>query len=868
MKSGKEIRQDFINFFKNKEHEFVHSAPVIPYDDPTLLFTIAGMNQFKDVFLGTGKREYSRAVNSQKCIRAGGKHNDLDDVGKDSYHHSFFEMLGNWSFGDYYKREAIQWAWELLTEVWKLDKKRLHASVYTDDQEAEDLWKEVTDIDPKQITRHGERDNFWAMGDEGPCGPCSEIHYDRGEEYCNKKDEDGHVCRVNGSCDRIIEIWNLVFMQYNRAKDGSLTELPQKHVDTGMGFERICMVLQNEDSNYHIDIFRDLIKEIEEISGKQYSAGPEGTPFRVIADHLRALAFAISDGAIPSNEGRGYVLRRILRRASRYGAKIGLDEPFIYKLVPTLAEVMGEDFVELKKYLKHTQNIIKSEEESFLRTLSRGIDLFNKYVEDDQLGKKVIDGAAVFKLYDTFGFPVDLTKQMAEEIGYYINEEEFLVLMQKQKEQSKKNQKFKQAETIDWIELNSKAQTDFCGYDELTGEAKIIKYYIEKDSLNLVLENSYFYAESGGQVSDKGTITIDDVDFDVTKIKKDGEYFILSVKFKGAVPRLDKDTIVFQKVDKKFRDDCRIHHSSTHLLQSAMKAILGDHVAQSGSFVSNEILRFDYSYFEKLTAEQILAIETRVNDYIRANALVKTEIKSLEEAKKTKAIALFGEKYKDAVRIVSMGDFSIEFCGGTHVERTGDIGYFKILTESSLATGIRRIEAVCGNRAVEVGRFYQDTTSAIKERLICTEKQIIERFDKLAEDKKSLEKEIAQLKEKLSELEVLSLLDQKKELNGISVLATLVKVEDSKMLKFMGEKIREKMKSGICLLGADFGAKCGLVCAVTDDLKMQYKAGDIIKFAAKFIQGGGGGAPHIATAGGKDSSKLNEAISSLADYLA
>jgi len=874
MKTADQIRTDFIEFFKNKGHTEVLASPVIPFDDPTLLFTVAGMTQFKDIFLGTGKREYSRAVDSQKCIRAGGKHNDLDEVGKDSHHHSFFEMLGNWSFGDYYKKEAIAWAWELLTEVWKLPKERLYASVYTTDDEAEEIWRTVTDIDHSHISRHGDKDNFWSMGDVGPCGPCSEIHYDRGEEFCNKKDIPGHICEVNGDCDRIMEIWNLVFIQYNKDKDGKLHELPSKHVDTGMGFERICMILQNQDSNYHIDIFMKIIKAIEKITGTDYHKDDRGIPHRVIADHIRTLLFAISDGGLPSNEGRGYVLRRILRRASRFGTRLGMKEPFIYKVVPVVVEEMSHVFPEIKKYEKHAQNIIKAEENSFLKTLSKGIELFEDVVElCRKEDRTIIDGVAVFKLYDTFGFPVDLTAQMAEEIGFSVDFEGFEKEMKKQKDLSRKNKKFVVENKFDWIELNDAALTTFVGYQDLNGQSKIIKYYVDekKSILKLVPDQSFFYAESGGQIGDRGFVKLKNEKLSVLDVEKDGEYFVIHVKFDSDkfMPRLlpDENSVLEQIVDRKFRNNCRIHHSATHLLQAAMKKVLGNHVAQSGSYVDNQLLRFDYSHYEKLTVDQIADVEDFVNKFIRMNLKITTEIVAIEEAKKRDVTALFGEKYGNVVRIVSMGDVSAELCGGTHAERTGDIGYFKLIEETSVAAGVRRIVAVCGEKAVELSREQQNLIGSMRESLVCKEEQVLERFEKLQTEKKELEKKIAALNEKLALSNLDKLLTEKREIKGISVVTAIVAVSDNKALKSMGEHLRNKLKSGIGLLGADLGGKVGLVCVVTDDLKNTYKAGTIISTAAKIVKGGGGGAPHIATAGGKDVSKLKEVMTCLEDLL-
>ncbi len=866
MKSTKEIRNDFLNFFIEKQHTKVLAAPVIPYSDPTLLFTNAGMNQFKDIFLGTGKRDYTRAVNSQKCIRAGGKHNDLDEVGKDGYHHSFFEMLGNWSFGDYYKKEAISWAWELLTEVWKLDKSKLYATVYKDDDEAEELWKTVTDIDRSHITRHGEKDNFWQMGDTGPCGPCTEIHYDRGVKFCDKQDVPGHKCEANGDCERIFEIWNLVFIQYDRNEKGELTPLPSKHVDTGMGFERICQVLQKQDSNYHIDIFRDIITEIEIVTGVKYQTDGKGTPHRVIADHVRTLLFAISDGGMPSNEGRGYVLRRILRRAVRYGTKLGMNEPFIYKIAPTVADVMGDEFPEIRKYLKHAQGIIQAEEKMFLSTLNKGIELFNGFVNDKKADDRIIDGETVFKLYDTFGFPADLTAQMAEEIGYKMDMPGFEICMNKQKEQSRLNQKFKGSQDVEWIVLNDIHSTTFTGYDILQGYSKIIKYRIDAKHIFIVPDESVFYAESGGQVADNGTIEIGEIKLKVLDVQKDGDFFVIKAG-KPAEVNISPETVLKQTVDIDFRNECRMHHSATHLLQAAIRKIYGDHIAQSGSFVGNNIMRFDYSHYEKMSDENVRKVEEIVNSYIRMNLAVTTEIMPLAEAKGSGVTALFGEKYGEIVRVVRMGTVSAELCGGTHASRTGDLGYFRILSESSIAAGIRRIEAVCGKYAVSAAADQRNIVEAIVKMQSVKEHEILDRLQKSAQEKRDLDKTLNELNEKLALTQMTDLISKKIVIGGINIISSIVQVSDSRILKNLAENLRGQMQSAIILLGADIDGKASLVCAVTDDLKATIPAGRIVGEVAKMLGGGGGGAPHLATAGAKDVSKLNEALESVKNML-
>lgn len=866
MKSSKQIRDEFIDYFIKKQHTKVLAAPVIPYDDPTLLFTNAGMNQFKDIFLGNGKRDYTRAVNSQKCIRAGGKHNDLDEVGKDGFHHSFFEMLGNWSFGDYYKKEAISWAWELLTDIWKLDKSKLYATVYNDDDEAEELWKTVTDIDHSRISRHGEKDNFWQMGDTGPCGPCTEIHYDRGPSFCNKQNEPGHKCEPNGDCDRIFEIWNLVFIQYDRNDKGELSTLPHKHVDTGMGFERICQVIQGVDSNYHIDLFRDIITEIENITKIKYEEDERGTPHRVIADHIRTLLFAISDGGMPSNEGRGYVLRRILRRAVRYGTKLGMNEPFIYKIADKVAAVMGDEFPEIRKYLEHAKNVIRSEEKMFLSTLSKGVELFNDFVSAKKDSDKTVDGETIFKLYDTFGFPVDLTAQMAEEIGFSLDTEGYETCMKKQKDQSRSNQKFKDTKEIEWVVLSETGNTEFTGYDELETESTIIKYRIDKNKIQIVPDVSVFYAESGGQVADKGTIGISGEILPVFDVQKDGEFFVVSAK-KPESLNISSETKLKQSVDRTFRDECRIHHSSTHLLQTAIRQVFGEHIAQSGSFVANNVMRFDYSHYEKMSDENIRKVEEIVNSFVRMNLPITTEIMPLDEARSSGVTALFGEKYGDTVRVVRMGGVSAELCGGTHAYRTGDIGYFRIMSESSIAAGIRRIEAVCGRYAVEKAADQRNIIESIIKMQSVKEHDILERLQKSAAEKRELDKTVQELNEKLALSQMSDLISKKITVGGINIISSIVQVSDAKILKNLAENLRNQMQSAIILLGADIDGKASLVCAVTDELKATIPAGKIVGEVARMLGGGGGGAPHLATAGAKDVSRLQEAIESVKGFI-
>ncbi len=674
--TANQIRQQFIDFFKEKKHTFVPSAPVIPQDDPTLLFTNAGMNQFKDVFLETGSRPYTRAVNSQKCIRVSGKHNDLEEVGHDTYHHTFFEMLGNWSFGDYYKKEAVAWAWELLTEVWKLPKDKLYATVYTDDDEAEEYWRKETDINPDHILRFGEKDNFWEMGNTGPCGPCSEIHIDLGPERCDKQEQE-HTCFVNGDCGRYIELWNLVFIQYNRDEKGKLHPLPKKHVDTGAGFERLVAVLQNKDSNYATDVFTPLLDEISRITEVNYRQSDEKAAFHVIADHVRMLTFSITDGGLPSNEGRGYVMRRILRRAARYGRKLNISEPFIYKIVPKLVEIMGEAYPELKERQEHVMKVIQAEEEHFNRTLDRGLEIFERIKKDLQKKKQnVIPGREVFKLYDTYGFPVDLTRILAEESGLTLDMDGFEKEMEAQRNRARAASRFEMqsSDSEAWVVLNEGPDSHFVGYDDLAVETHIMRFLVSENDIRLVMRDTPFYAESGGQVGDKGVISGEGFKLPVIDTQKDGDHIIhICNKIDDFMPQTDK---VLAEVVSFKRQNTATNHTATHLLHAALRKVLGDHVQQAGSLVEPERLRFDFTHFEKVSAEQIAEIEKIVNRKIQENIALEIRQEKFDEAKKKGAMALFGEKYGDVVRTVAVPGFSLELCGGTHVKATGDIGAF------------------------------------------------------------------------------------------------------------------------------------------------------------------------------------------------
>ncbi len=849
--TSRQIRQQFLDFFKSKEHRVVQSAPVVPFDDPTLLFTNAGMNQFKDVFLGSGTREYKRAVDTQKCIRVSGKHNDLEEVGHDTYHHTFFEMLGNWSFGDYYKKEAIRWAWELLTEVWKLPKERLWATVYKNDDEAFEYWKSETDINPKHILRFAEKDNFWEMGETGPCGPCSEVHINIGDDFENPE-------LVNAGSPECIEIWNLVFIQYNRDETGKLSELPAKHVDTGMGFERVCAVLQNKKSNYDTDVFTSIIEKVSKLSKVKYEKEEDRIPMRVIADHIRALTFAIADGAVPGNDGRGYVLRRILRRAARYGRKINLNEPFLYKLVDILADTMGDVFPEVAEKKDYVKKVIKSEEESFNSTLDRGIELFDEVVKKLIKQKaKIIPGEDVFKLYDTYGFPVDLTNVMAREINFAIDEEGFNKLMNEQKERGREASKDKFAAVnitlndLSGFELLSSDPTFFTGYDELQSIANVVGLKNDSDNTLVILDKTPFYVESGGQTGDLGKIKINSHSYDVIDVAKIDNQIIHVLN--SADTLLKPGSEVIAEVDENRRRDIMRNHSVTHFLHKALRTVLGTHVQQAGSYVGPDRLRFDFTHFAKLTNEEIQKIESIVNEQTRKNyPLIHHRNTPFDDAKKMGALMFFGDKYGDKVNVVQFGDFTMEFCGGTHVHNSSEIGLFKILSESSIASGVRRIEAVTG---AGVEKFIQ----SLQEQLKSSEKKIDELFD----SKKKLEKEIAELKmkEKIEQLDhILSLSSEEK---NIKVFKGKVQADSMDELKSFGDEMRNKIKSGVGVLIAQIEDKVGIVCVVSDDLikDKSISAGKIVGELAKLVGGGGGGRPHLATAGGKDVNQIIPALS-------
>jgi alanyl-tRNA synthetase len=846
-----EIREQFLDFFKNKEHRIVPSSPVVPFDDPTLLFTNAGMNQFKDIFLGTGKRDYKRAVDTQKCIRVSGKHNDLEEVGHDTYHHTFFEMLGNWSFGDYYKKEAIKWGWELLTDVWKLPKERLWATVYRNDEEAFNFWKSETNINPKHILRFDEKDNFWEMGETGPCGPCSEIHINLSDDYENP-------AWVNAGKPECIELWNLVFIQYNRDEKGKLHELPAKHIDTGMGFERMCAVLQGKNSNYDSDVFLPLIEAVSKKSGFKYENEEEKIPMRVIADHIRTLTFAISDGAVPGNDGRGYVLRRILRRAARYGRKLNLHKPFLFELVDLLVKNMSSVFPEIKEKKEYVKKVIKAEEESFNATLDRGIELFDEVIKDiRKQNKNIISGKDVFKLYDTYGFPVDLTNIMAKENGFAIDEAGFNNLMEEQKEKGREASKEKFASVnisindLKGFDLTGESKSEFTGYDELKSESKIIGHKKENGNDLLLLDKTPFYVEAGGQIDDHGEIATDRSNLRVIDVTKVDNKIIHVVENEQSSPVIP-GTNVIAKVDEERRWDIMRNHTATHFLHSALRQILGTHVHQAGSYVGPDRLRFDFTHFAKLTESELKDIESLVNEELRKSIPLQHHRNiPFDVAKKMGALMFFGDKYGDKVNVVQFGEFSKEFCGGTHVQNSSQIGLFKIISESSIASGIRRIEAVTGSG---VEQYIQHQIELMKQHE--------DKLAELTEEKKKLEKENSELKLKGKLGQIDSVVSNFKDVNGIKIYKARVNADNMDELKSFGDELRNKINNGVGILFSELEGKVGIVCVVSDDLIKDKKlsAGKIVGEVAKLVGGGGGGRPHLATAGGKDIEKIPSAL--------
>ncbi|NSW81808.1 MAG: alanine--tRNA ligase [Syntrophothermus sp.] len=866
VRTSSEIRKMFLDYFAENGHTVVESSSLVPANDPTLLFTNAGMNQFKDVFLGIDKRPYTRATSSQKCVRAGGKHNDLETVGRTARHHTFFEMLGNFSFGDYFKREAIFYAWDLLTRVIGLPPERLWVTIFTDDDEAFELWQEIAGISPQRIVRMGEKDNFWAMGDTGPCGPCSEIIYDRGEKYrC-----DAPLCALGVcDCDRWLEIWNLVFMQFNRDEAGNLTPLPRPSIDTGMGLERITSILQGVDSNFDTDLFIPIIQKIEEMTGKKYDRGPGGFPFRVIADHSRACTFLIGDGVLPSNEGRGYVLRRILRRAVRFGRLLGIEAPFLYRMVGVVVDKMKDSYPDLVDKQEFVAKVVRMEEERFFVTLNEGIRKVGEIIERCQAeGRKDISGQDAFMLYDTYGFPLDLTEDMAEENGLGVNKEDFNRLMEEQRERARRAQKgedaFAQEKRLAEM-LEGIPSTDFEGYQRLFTLTKIQAIISGEEEVDLirdgeailVLAQTPFYAESGGQVADKGVIKGSEGTFIVDDVKKVAGWILHYGRVQGI---LVKNEEVQAEVDEQRRLATARNHTATHLLHRALRMVVGEHAQQKGSLVEPERLRFDFSHFAPLTEEEIQAIEDIVNRKIWDLEKVEVDLATLEEAKQKGAMALFGEKYGDEVRVISIGDFSIELCGGTHVENTGQIGLFKIINEGSIGAGLRRVEALTGPRALDYLNAQERELKTAASVLKVPAQELAQRVESLSRELKESEKEIEALKNKLARQEAAELLQQAFEVNGVKVLVAEMSGQDMAVLRQNGEMLRDKLGRAVVVLGSARDGKVNLVVFVAKELTDRLHAGEIVSAAASVVGGGGGGRADMAQAGGKIPEKLGEAL--------
>ncbi len=859
--TSKEIRQSYLDFFKSKDHHIIPSSPVVPQGDPTLLFINAGMNQFKDVFLGQGTRPYTRAADSQKCIRVQGKHNDLEEVGHDTYHHTFFEMMGNWSFGDYYKTEAIEWAWELITKVWQLPKEKLYATVFREDDEAEALWKKVTDISPSHVMRFDEKDNFWEMGPTGPCGPCSEIHIDLGEGFCDKQHIPGHKCNVNAGCARYIELWNLVFIQYNRDETGKLNPLPHKHVDTGLGLERTVAVLQNKNSNYQTDLFIPIFEAIADLTGKSWE-DPDLLPtFRVIADHTRALSFSITDGAIPSNEGRGYVLRRLLRRAARYSRNLEIRDPFIYKLVSTVVDIMGEAYPEIKERAQHVSLVIKSEEERFNEVLDRGIELFNGMASEAEKSKSsIISGKDVFKLYDTFGFPMDLTRLMASERNLEIDEANFEKAMESQRQRARDASQFASGDQGEWEILSEGDDSKFLGYETTESQASVRKMKIVDGKVYLLLDQTPFYGESGGQVGDTGIIKGDNFQIQIEDTLKQGDQ-IVHVGTLSNAEKIENSSVI-AKVDIDRRQHIERNHTTTHLLHKALKTVLGDHVNQAGSLVSPDRFRFDFTHFEAMTKDQVEAVESIVNMQIRNNYTVNTFHASLDEAKEQGATALFGEKYDEEVRVVKVDNYSMELCGGTHLRATGEAGLFRILSEEGIAAGVRRIEAVTGEKAEVLSRDQGNKLKTIEAMLKCREDEVEHRIESLLAERKKLQQDIKKAQTSSNVLDLDSMLLKGIDIGGFKLVTAKIDVPNTDTLRTIGDQLRNRLKSGIGVLGTSFEDKVQFLCVVTDDLIKDkgLKAGAIVSAVAEVAGGRGGGKPHLALAGGKEVKKLQAAL--------
>ena len=877
MRTGSEIRRAFLKFFEEHGHTLVPSSGLIPKDDPTLLFTNSGMVQFKNCFLGLEDRGYTRAASSQKSVRAGGKHNDLENVGFTARHHTFFEMLGNFSFGDYFKKESISWGWEFLTEKMGLPKEKLWITIYQEDDEAFEIWNKIMGVPADRIVRMGMDSNFWMMGETGPCGPCSEILYDQGPGVgCGRPE-----CSVECDCDRHLELWNHVFTQFDRDKDGHFHPLPKPNIDTGMGLERLAAVIQGVSSNYDSDLFTPIIRFVSKISGKAYGTSEDSdVSMRVIADHSRAVTFLIGDGCLPSNEGRGYVLRRILRRAARHGKLLGLDKPFLNEVVSVVVETMKDAYPDLSDKESFIRKVIVNEEQRFIETLDSGLKILSEEVATlKKSGQPIVPGEVVFKLYDTFGFPVDLTADIVKKDRLTLDMEGFEKAMEAQREKARESWKGsgEQAIADSYKKLAVRGvSTEFIGFHGVTEATSCITAILKKDetvdalaegeNAEIFVEETPFYGEKGGQVGDTGVIEGEGFRFEVwdTQWPLDNLITHIGKLKKGDIKVGDRASM---KVDRAIRRATEAHHSGTHVLNAALKKTLGDHIKQSGSLVNPERLRFDFTHFSRIDEAEMDKIEIIANQIIRENAAVETRLLPREEAMKTGAAAVFDEKYGDVVRLVKMGDFSMELCGGTHVERTGDIGALKVISESSVAAGVRRIEAVTGEEALKYFKKVETELKKSAALLKANPMELSERIEKIQKHQKELEKEIDSLNSRLATKDLSDLFKKVKEIKGIRVLATVVDAADVKTLRDFGDKLRDKIQSGIILIGSKAGDNAMLLCLVTKDLTDKYHAGNIIKEIAPIVGGSGGGRPDMAQAGGPKPEKLKQALKKLQEII-
>ena len=877
MRTGSEIRRAFLKFFEEHGHTLVPSSGLIPKDDPTLLFTNSGMVQFKNCFLGLEDRGYTRAASSQKSVRAGGKHNDLENVGFTARHHTFFEMLGNFSFGDYFKKESISWGWEFLTEKMGLPKEKLWITIYQEDDEAFEIWNKIMGVPADRIVRMGMDSNFWMMGETGPCGPCSEILYDQGPGVgCGRPE-----CSVECNCDRHLELWNHVFTQFDRDKDGQFHPLPKPNIDTGMGLERLAAVIQGVSSNYDSDLFTPIIRFVSKISGKAYGTSEDSdVSMRVIADHSRAVTFLIGDGCLPSNEGRGYVLRRILRRAARHGKLLGLDKPFLNEVVSVVVETMKDAYPDLSDKESFIRKVIVNEEQRFIETLDSGLKILSEEVATlKKSGQPIVPGEVVFKLYDTFGFPVDLTADIVKKDRLTLDMEGFEKAMEAQREKARESWKGsgEQAIADSYKKLAVQGvSTKFIGFHGVTEATSCITAILKKDepvdalaegeNAEIFVEETPFYGEKGGQVGDTGVIEGEGFRFEVWDTQWPLDHLITHIGKlkKGAIKVGDRASM---KVDRAIRRATEAHHSGTHVLNAALKKTLGDHIKQSGSLVNPERLRFDFTHFSKIDEAEMDKIEIIANQIIRENAAVETRLLPREEAMKTGAAAVFDEKYGEVVRLVKMGDFSMELCGGTHVERTGDIGALKVISESSVAAGVRRIEAVTGEEALKYFKKVETELKKSAALLKANPLELSERIEKIQKHQKEMEKEIDILNSRLATKDLSDLFKKVKEIKGIRVLTTVVDAADVKTLRDFGDKLRDKIQSGIILIGSKAGDNAMLLCLVTKDLTDKYHAGNIIKEIAPIVGGSGGGRPDMAQAGGPKPEKLKQALKKLQEII-